>query len=133
MKGKQVSTLRQLHDERIIETIRAVVLGELRTQAARLHTNHGIKLRIEIGRASEDFGGDLEFFDGSARVLYGVLGQITEQLAEGLRTMEGMAFGEPIDLLEHELSFAHCYLRIRRSNRSVTSRASLDKAKSYWK
>src|SRR6185437_12715029 len=133
MKGKQVSSLRQLHDERIIETVRAVVLGELRTQATRLHTNHGIELRIKIGGASEDFGGDLEFFNGSTRVIHGVLGQVTEQFAEGLRAMEGMAVGEPVDLLEHELSFAHCYLRIRRSNRSVTSRASLDKAKSYWK
>jgi hypothetical protein len=101
MEGKQVSTPRQLHDERIIMTVRAIVLGELRTQAARLHTNHGVKLRIKIGGTSEDLRGDLEFFDGSAWVLYGVLGQITEQLAEGLRAMEGMAVNEPIDLLEH--------------------------------
>jgi hypothetical protein len=107
MKRKDVGALREFHNDRIFESVRAVVFGELGAQASGLDADHGIKLRIEIGGAPEDFGGDLEFFDGSAGVIHGMLSQIAEQFTEGLRTMQSMAGDEPINLLEKILPFVH--------------------------
>src|SRR5580704_13892353 len=107
MKGKHISALWEFHHDGVFEAVRAVILSELGAQAPRLYTDHGIKLRIEIGRAAEDFRSDLELFDGSARMIHGVLRQITEQFAKGLRAMQGLTVDKPINLLEEMLPFGH--------------------------
>ena len=107
MKGKDVSTLREFHDDGIFEAIRAVILGEFGAEASGLDANHGVELRIEIGGATEDLGGNLEFLDGSARMIDGVLGQVAKQFTQRFRAMQGVAADEPINLLEKLLSFGH--------------------------
>src|SRR5271169_985782 len=131
MKGKDICALRKLHDNGVFDSVGAVILGDLRPKASRLHANHGIQLRIEIGGAAKDFRGDLEFLNRNARMIHGMLCQIAEQFAKGLRAMQGMAADEPIDLLEELLPFGHTSSLIRRSNRSVTSRATYCKTDSY--
>jgi pyruvate/2-oxoglutarate dehydrogenase complex dihydrolipoamide dehydrogenase (E3) component len=45
---------------------------------------------IEIGRAPEDLGRNLILLERDARVLDGVVGEITQQLAERLGPVQGM-------------------------------------------
>jgi hypothetical protein len=107
VKGENVGALGEFHDNGVLKSIRAVVFGELGAQASSLDTNHGVELRIEIGGASEDLGRDLEFLNGGARVIRSVLRQIAEKFAQGLRAMQSMATGEPVNLLEKMLPFCH--------------------------
>src|SRR5580704_3999764 len=103
MKGKHISALGEFHDDGVFESIRAVILGQLGAQAPGLDTNHRVELRVEIGGASEDLGRDLEFFDGRAGMIDSMLRQVAEQFTKGLRTMQGVATDEPIDLPEKKL------------------------------
>jgi hypothetical protein len=107
MKRKDVSSLGEFHDNGIFKSVRAVILGKLGTQAAGLDANHRVKLRVEIGGTSKDFGSDLEFFNGRAGVIDGMLRQIAEQFAEGLRAMQSMAANEPVNLLEKMVPVCH--------------------------
>src|SRR4249920_1460567 len=107
MKRKDIGALREFHHNGIFESVGAVIFNDFGPQPPRLHANHGIQLRVEIGGAAEDFRGDLEFFNRSPWMIHGMLCQIAEKFAEGLRAMQGMAADEPIDLLEELLPFSH--------------------------
>ena len=107
MKGKQISSLRELHHDGVREPVRVVILGELGAEAPGLDTDHGIKLRIEIGGSAKHFGRNLELFDWGARMIHGMLSQIAEQFAKGLRAMQSAAADKPVNLPEKKLLFAH--------------------------
>jgi len=107
MKGKQIGSLRELHYDGVPEAVRVVVLGELGAEAPGLDTDHGIELRIEIGGSTKYFGRNLELLDWRARMIHGMLRQIAEQFAKGLRAMQSMAADEPVNLPEKKLLFAH--------------------------
>lgn len=107
MEGKQISSLGELHQNGIPEPGGVVILGELGAEAPCLDTDHGIELRIEIGGSAKHFGRNLELFNWGARMIHGMLSQIAEQFAKGLRAMQGMAGDEPVNLLEKKLPFVH--------------------------
>ena len=64
MKGKNVSTLRQFHPDGIFGAFGGIILSQLGAETPGLYTDGRIQLRIEISRASEDFGGNLIFLQG---------------------------------------------------------------------
>ncbi len=57
-------------------------------------------MRIESGGAAQNLGGNLVFLERDAGVIEGMLGEVAEQLAEGFRAVEAMAFCKSLYLLE---------------------------------
>jgi len=64
-------------------------------------------------------------------MIQNMAGQITEQLAQGLRPVEHMAVGQPIDLTKILLAFRHRDLVTAMVNRSVTTATSACKLGLY--
>jgi hypothetical protein len=62
---------------------------------------------IEVFLASEDFGSNLVLLRRYTGMLEGVVGQILEKLAEGLRAMEGAAAEQSFDVRELLGSIRH--------------------------
>jgi hypothetical protein len=77
-----------------------VILAQLYPKPSGLNSDGGIALRIETRGASQHFGRNLVFLQSDAGVIEGVFREITEQLAEGFRAVEAMAFGKSLYLLE---------------------------------
>jgi hypothetical protein len=57
-------------------------------------------LGIESLRAAQNFGGNLVFLKGETGMIEGMFGQITQEFAERLGTMQAMTFGKLLYLLE---------------------------------
>ena len=77
-----------------------VVLGKLDAKASGLHPHGGVALRIESRWAAQHLRGDLVFLERYPRMIERVLCQIAKQLAQRFRTVQAMAFGKPLYLLE---------------------------------
>src|SRR5579862_33105 len=131
MEGKDISPLRQFHDNRIFSPVSSVVFRQLYPEAPSLHTHHGVQLWVEVRRPAENLGRNLIFLDGSTGMIQNMAGQITEQLAQGLRPVEHMAVGQPIDLTKILLAFRHRDLVTAMVNRSVTTATSACKLGLY--
>src|SRR5580704_11637236 len=131
MEGKDICALRQFHDNRILSPVARVVFRQLHPEAASLHPHHGVQLRVEVCRAPKNLRRNLIFLDGSTGMIQNVACQVTEQLAEGLRPMQHMAVGEPIDLTKILLAFRHRGLVTPMVNRSVTTATSACKLGLY--
>ncbi len=78
MEGKRVSTFWQLNDDRVVRSLRGVVLSEFRAQPSRLHPYQRVQVGIEIRRTTEYFGRNLVFLKGNTWVLNGLIGQISQ-------------------------------------------------------
>ena len=100
MERERVRTLGEFDDDGIVGTFLRVILGQLHTQASRLHPDRGITLGIESRRAPKDFGGDLVLLESDARVIEGMFGEVAEQLAQGFRSVQAMTINKFIYLLE---------------------------------
>ena len=100
VEGQDVGTAGQLDSDRVLDAVGVVVFGELYAQSSSLDANHRIELGIEVSRAAEDFRRNLILLDGSARVIEGVLGEISKKLAQLLGAMQGMTVHQLIDLPE---------------------------------
>ena len=107
MERENVGPLRHFHDDRIVRTIRAVVLSQLHAQASCLHADGRIRLRVEIRRSSKDFRSDLIFLQGDARMMECMVGEITKQLAERFRPMKDTTADQAIDLSEKLLPLGY--------------------------
>src|SRR5947207_2633652 len=103
MERQTVSSLWQFNENRIFSAFRSVVLGEFGTQTPCLHTNQGVQMRIKTGGAPEDLGRNLIFLQRNSRMLQRLVSQIAQQLTKRLRTMQGMAIHQPLDLGEELL------------------------------
>ena len=72
-----------------------------------MDANHGVELRVEVGLAAKDFGGDLIFLHGDARMLDGLFGKITEKLAERFGTVKSVTAYQTLDFSEKLRSVNH--------------------------
>src|SRR5258708_2659237 len=100
VKSKDVGSPGELHYDRVLAAVYAVILGELSTQPPRLHAHHGIELGIEIIRAAENFRRNLIFLDRGSRMVQSVFRQIAEEFAQRFRAMQNLALGQFLDLCE---------------------------------
>ena len=82
MERDNVGSLGEIHNDRVVHAVDAVIFGELATQSAGLNADHGIKLGIEIIGATENLRRNLIFLDGGARVIESVFCEITKEFAE---------------------------------------------------
>jgi hypothetical protein len=131
VESQDVGATRELDDDRIFGAVRVVVFGEFYAKTPGLDADHGIELRIEVRGAAENFGRNLILLDGSAGMVESMFGEIAQELTQLLRPMQGVAVHQLIDLTEILISFGQVGPRDKRFNRSVTTRASLCKARIY--
>ena len=131
MKRKDVSTFGQLDLDRVFQTFRVVVFSEFRTKTTRLHTNHRVDLRIEVGGPAKDLRRDLVFLYRQAGMVKGMAGEVTKKLAKGFRAVQDMTLSQPLDLREKVVSFAQPCIPVTRFNGSVTTGASICKSEPY--
>src|SRR5882762_8156362 len=129
MESKGITALGHFQHQMVVNPLRRVILSQFCAKTARLDPYHGIQMRVEVFLASEDFGGDLVLLWGYPRMLEGVVCQILEKLAEGLRAMEGTASEKLLDLGELLGSVTHPTISQKRvwrhCNTNVTRFASL--------
>ncbi len=104
MERERVRPLGNLDHNRIFGALLRIVLGELYSQAPRLHADRGITLRIESGRSAQNFGGNLVFLQGDAGMIQGVFGEVAQQFAQRFGAVQAMTFNKLIYLLEALLS-----------------------------
>jgi hypothetical protein len=64
-------------------------------------------MRVEVLLAPEDLGRNLVLLWGGTRMVQGMIGQVTQELAERLRAMERMAGKKFFDLAEILGSLSH--------------------------
>jgi hypothetical protein len=107
VKRKYVGASGNLDDDRIIRSVRAVILGELYAKPPSLNAHHRIELRVEVCRSSKDLSRNLIFLDGRSRMVEHMLRKVAEQLAKGLRPVQDVAVHQLVDLPEILLSFRH--------------------------
>ena len=119
-KCEGIRSLRNLNQDRIVDAVVRVVLGQLDAQSSGLHSDRGIALRIESSWTTQNLGRDLIFLERDAGVIEGVLRQIAEQFAEGFRAVEAMAFGKSLYLLEALLPSRSRNCVLQPYNREVT-------------
>jgi hypothetical protein len=100
VKCEGVGYLGHLDHDGIVGTLVRLVLGELHPQAAGLDANRGVTLGIESGRPPQNFGGNLVFLKGDARMIKRVFGKVAKQLAERFGRPQAMTFNKFIYLLE---------------------------------
>ena len=100
VERERVRPLGNLHHNRIVGALIGVVFGEFDSQAAGLHPNRRITLRVESGRAPQNFGSDLVLLEGDTRMIKRVFSEIPEQFAQRFRSVEAMTFNKFIYLLE---------------------------------
>lgn len=100
MKGEGIVALGEFDEELILGTFGRVVLGQFRPETPSLDAHHGVHMRVEVLLPAEDFGRNLILLGGGTRVIPGVIGEIAQELAEGLGAMKSMATEEPVDLNE---------------------------------
>ena len=98
MKEQGVSALRKLYDDRVIRSLRRVVLREFGAQSSGLYAHEGIEMGVKIRRPAEDFCGDLIFLMRNSRMPDCMVGEITKQLAERLGSLEEMTVYQLLDL-----------------------------------
>ena len=75
---QDVGTFREFNEDGILSPIGVVVFSQLRTKPPRLNADHGIYLRVEVCRASEDLSRNLVFLDGRSRMVQGMLSEISK-------------------------------------------------------
>ena len=63
MKGQSVAPLWQLDNDRILNTLRRVILEEFRPQTPRLYAYQRIEMGIKVCRPPEHLGGNLVFLE----------------------------------------------------------------------
>jgi hypothetical protein len=115
MKRQDIGPFWQFDPDGIGGPFGGVVLRQLRSKAPRLYANHGVQLGIKIRLAAKDFGRDLILFQGNARMVQNVFGKITEQFAEGFRSMQGLTADESFNLPKILRAFGHkepCYINV---------------------
>src|ERR1051325_6006084 len=100
MKGKRVRPLWQLDDNGILNSIGVVVLREFESQSSCLNADRGIKMRIEICRASKNFGGDLIFLDRITGMIERVFAKVSKKLKQRFRAVKNMTIHKPLYFLE---------------------------------
>jgi hypothetical protein len=120
MESKGITALGHFQHQMVVNPLRGVVFSQFSAKTARLDPYHGIQMRVEVFLASEDFGGDLVLLWGYSRMLEGVVCQILEKLAEGLRAMEGTASEKFLDLGELLGSIIHPTIHRKRRGGIVT-------------
>src|SRR3981189_47618 len=129
MESTGITALGHVQTQMTVHTLLGVVFSQFSSKTARLDPYHGIQMRVEVFLASEDFGGDLVLLWGYSWMLEGVVCQILEKLAEGLRAMEGTASEKLLDLGELLGSITHPTISQKRvwrhCNTNVTLFASL--------
>ena len=92
MERQHIGPLRQFDDDLVFGSISPWRFPESFTRRpSRLHPHHRIQLRIEVGGPPKHFRRNLIFLDGSSRVIQDVASQITQQFAQGFRTVQHVA------------------------------------------
>ncbi len=120
MEGEGIGALGDFHQGLIICAFRSIVLTQLCTETARLYANHGVHVGVEILLAAEDLSRDLVLLWRTSRVLNRIMGEIAQQLAEGLRAMQRMAaekfldLGEMLGFLSHWTPAGDCNTNVTR-------------------
>jgi hypothetical protein len=73
-----VAALGQFNQDGIAFAFRRVVLGELQSKPAGLHSDSGVDMRIKVGRATKDLRSNLILLDRQSRILETVFGEVTK-------------------------------------------------------
>src|SRR6266481_8038605 len=84
MECQDIVALGHFDQNRILRSLRTIILSEFAAQAPRLYPNHRVQMRVEVLLAPEDFGRNLILFWGSSGMIQGMVCQIAQQLAKGL-------------------------------------------------
>jgi hypothetical protein len=100
LERQTVGTLRDFDQDRVVGAFVRVILCQLHSETPSLNANGGIALRIESGWAAQYLGCDLILLKRYARMIEGMLCQISQELAQRFRRMKAMAFGKSLYLLE---------------------------------
>src|SRR5215471_7921925 len=100
MKGKRIRTLGQVNDDGVIGSFVRIVVRQLNAQASCLHPHRRIALWVEIGRAPQDFGGNLVLLQSGPVMIERMLSQVAEQLAQRFGAAQAMTINKPLYLLE---------------------------------
>src|SRR6266849_3822343 len=120
MESQKIVALGHFDQDRILAPLRGVVFSQLGTQAPRLHTHHRVQMRIEVLLAPEDLGRNLVLLRGSTGMVQGMVCQIAQQFAEGLRAMESMARQKSLNLRKVLRSLGHRIPPLGNCNSNVT-------------
>ena len=107
IKRGQVRSFGQLDRNRVFHAFGVVILRQLCAQSSGLDPDHRVQLRVEVGGAAENLGRDLIFLDGGSWMIQGMLGEIAEELAEGLGAVQHLAIRHSVYLREVLLVFRH--------------------------
>ena len=105
MERQGVCAFGQINADRIIRAFASIIFRKFRPQPASLDAHHRIHGWIKIRRPAELFGGDLVFLERCSRMFQCVVSEITQELAQGLRTMQNMALGKTFYLPQILLPF----------------------------
>lgn len=98
MESERVCAPRKIDEDLIVGAFGGVVFRKLAAKAACLYANCGIQMRVEIARAPKNFRRNLIFLGCRPRVVPGMIGQVPQQFAQRLGTMQSMAAKEFFNL-----------------------------------
>ena len=98
VKGKRIGSAGEIHQDRVVRPLRCIIFSQLAPKASSLHANGGIQMGIKITRAPEDLRRNLIFLGRGSWMVQCVVGQVAQQLAQRLGTMQGMAAEKFLDL-----------------------------------
>jgi hypothetical protein len=98
VKSQDVGALGKLHDDGIFRgSVATVVLGQFRSEAARLNADHGVQLGVKAVLPAENFRGDLVLLEGGTGMIEGVQGNVTEKFAQGLGAVQNRTIHQSLD------------------------------------
>src|SRR6266852_7617611 len=100
MEGEGIGAFGHFHQGLIIRAFGSIILSKLCTETARLHADHGVHVGVEVLLSAEDLSCDLVLLWGASGVVNRIMGEIAQQLAEGLRAMQSVAAEKFLDLGE---------------------------------
>src|SRR5712664_1541057 len=121
MKGKNVGASGQFHNDWIVRAFGFIVFCQPGTQAAGLHTDNGIQLRIEVGGTGKDLCCNLIFLQRFAWRVHRMAGQIAKELTKRVGAVEFLTDYQRVDLPKRLVSLVHWSLGVTSCDSKVTN------------
>src|SRR5258708_29177150 len=121
VKGKNVGASGQFHNDWIGRAFGFIVFCQPGTQAAGLHTDNGIQLRIEVGGTTKDLRCNLIFLQRFPGEIQRMAGQILKEFAKRVRSMEFLTGYQRVNLPNIVVPLVHWSLCVTSCDSNVTN------------